>query len=69
MDSSLPNSGSMADCGAPMATVSDAAALPVDITVAVSKPNSLPTEIPTLLLRSLSDPVGKTVSFFQIEVG
>src|SRR5918999_501824 len=43
----------------------EAAALPVDITVAVVKPNSFALEMPTLLLRSLSDPVGRTVSFFK----
>ena len=44
---------------------SAAADIPVDITVAVVKPSSLATERPTLLLRSLSDPVGRTVSFFK----
>src|SRR5687767_6027343 len=43
----------------------EAAALPVDITVAVVKPSSFALEIPTLLLRSFSDPVGRTVSFFK----
>src|ERR671914_1228457 len=43
----------------------EAAALPVDITVAVAKPNSFALEIPTLLLRSFNDPVGRTVSFFR----
>src|SRR5262245_9379446 len=66
-DGAVPN-GTITTLCIPAAAAyaaTDAAAFPVDITVATAKPSSLALEMPTLLLRSLSDPVGKTVSFFK----
>ena len=40
----------------------------MEITLAVAKPSSFPTDMPTLLLRSLSEPVGRTVSFFKYKL-